>query len=278
VLKNLGVTLEEFQDNVQGIRPDTSRLAVAAHFFTHGPSSEPQDAGIKTALLGSLLVVAITIVTALPLGVGAAIYLEEYRSRGWLAWLIQLNINNLAGVPSVVYGILGGFVFVVLIFQPIARSNPEFAARNALGGGLTLALLTLPVVIVSAQEAIRAVPVSIRHGALALGATRWQVVWHHVLPYAFPGILTGTILAICRAIGEAAPLLLFGALLYVDQPPGLFDRFTVLPMQIFGWADRPQPVWRYNMAFASVVLVGMLLILNAVAIFLRQRAQRRMKW
>jgi phosphate transport system permease protein len=151
---------------------------------------------------------------------------------------------------------------------------------------LTLGLLTLPVVIVSAQEAIRAVPSSIRHGAYALGATQWQVIWHQVLPLARPGILTGTILAVSRAIGEAAPLVLFGALLFVNQDPSLFSRFTILPMQIFGWADRPDisvdgqsvEIWRYNAAMASVVLLVTLLALNAVAIFLRNRAQRRTRW
>jgi ABC-type phosphate transport system permease subunit len=196
---------------------------------------------------------------------------------------------------------------------------PAIAARNVLGGGLTLALLTLPVVIVSAQEAIRAVPPSIRHGAYALGATQWQVIWHHVLPLARPGILTGTILAVARAIGEAAPLILFGALLLVQQEPSLFSRFTIMPMQIFGWVDRPTPalpapleqqvastmgllagatpatplaacasaayvptqsieIWRYNAAMASILLLIVLLGLNAVAIVLRNRAQRKMRW
>jgi phosphate transport system permease protein len=152
--------------------------------------------------------------------------------------------------------------------------EPAIAARNLLGGGMTLALLTLPVIIVGAQEAIRAVPVSLRHGAMALGATRWQVVAHHVLPQAFPGILTGVILALARAIGEAAPLVMFGATLFVDQDPTLFSRFTVLPMQIFDWTGRPEAIWRYNAALASLVLMVALLGINGVAIYLRQRAQR----
>jgi phosphate transport system permease protein len=175
---------------------------------------------------------------------------------------------------------------VELVFKPLTLQFPHIAARNALGGGLTLGLLTLPVIIVSAQEAIRAVPSSIRHGAYALGATKWQVIWGLVLPLARPGILTGTILSVSRAIGEAAPLVLFGALLFVNQDPSLFSRFTVLPMHIFGWADRPAitmegqavDIWRYNAALASVVLLVVLVLLNAAAILLRNRAQRKMQW
>ncbi|MCI0642554.1 MAG: phosphate ABC transporter permease PstA [Gemmataceae bacterium] len=267
---------------------DTSGWGVFTYFLTHGPSSQPQDAGIYPALLGSLWVGLITLLFAVPVGVGAALYLEEYKHAGWLGKLIQVNINNLAGVPSVVYGILGAFVFVELIFKHMENAYPNagIAARNVLGGGLTLGLLTLPVVIVAAQEAIRAVPSSIRHGAYALGATHWQVIWNNVLPMARPGILTGTILSLSRAIGEAAPLVLFGALLFVNQDPSLFSRFTVMPMQIFGWADRPAltfdgetiEIWRFNAAMAIVVLMVMLLAMNAVAIVLRNRAQRRMRY
>ncbi|MCI0379460.1 MAG: phosphate ABC transporter permease PstA, partial [Gemmataceae bacterium] len=267
---------------------ETSGWSVFTHFLSHGPSSQPQDAGIYPALLGSLWVGLITLLFAVPVGVGAALYLEEYKHSGWLGKLIQVNINNLAGVPSVVYGILGAFVFVELIFKQLENAYPDsgIAARNVLGGGLTLGLLTLPVVIVAAQEAIRAVPSSIRHGAYALGATHWQVIWHNVLPMARPGILTGTILSLSRAIGEAAPLILFGALLFVNQDPSLFTRFTILPMQIFGWADRPAvtvdgetiEIWKYNAAMAIVVLMVMLLAMNAVAIVLRNRAQRRMRY
>jgi phosphate transport system permease protein len=175
---------------------------------------------------------------------------------------------------------------VELIFKPLEAAGAAVAARNVLGGGLTLGLLTLPVVIVAAQEAIRAVPVTVRHGAYALGATRWQVIWHHVLPLARPGILTGTILALARAVGEAAPLVLFGALLFVNEDPGLFSRFTILPMQIFGWADLPAviegdervEIWRYNAAMASLLLLTVLLALNAVAIVLRSRTQLKTKW
>ncbi len=270
----------------RGLRPDTSSLALLSHFLSQGPSNQPQDAGVYPALLGSLWMALITLLFAVPIGVGAALYLEEYKSSGPLGYLIQININNLAGVPSVVFGILGAYVFVEMIFKPLEHSYPDIAARNVLGGGLTLGLLTLPVIIVSAQEAIRAVPSSIRQGAYALGATKWQVIWHQVLPLARPGILTGTILALSRAVGEAAPLVLFGALLFVNQDPSLFSRFTVLPMQIFGWADRPaiavdgQPleIWRYNAALASILLLLILLALNGIAIFLRNRAQRRTRW
>lgn len=261
-----------------GLRPTTSAPALFGNFLVGDPSNEPQDAGVLPALLGSVWMAVITLLAAVPLGVGAAIYLEEYRQKSWLARLIQVNINNLAGVPSVLYGVLGAFVFVELIFRPMEDQYPGIAARNVLGGGLTLALLTLPVIIVSAQEAIRAVPVSIRHAALALGATRWQAIWHHVLPSAAPGILTGIILALSRALGEAAPLVLFGAIMFVSQYPTLFSRFTVLPMQIFDWSGRPKVEWQYNAGLASAVLVLTLLALNAVAIYLRQRAQRQMKW
>jgi phosphate transport system permease protein len=297
---------ERVKEARKGIRDDTSDLAAVAHFLTSPPSSAPEDSGILYALIGSLFMALLVLIVAVPLGVGAALYLEEYKSHGWFSRTIQVNISNLAGVPSIVYGILGAYIFVELIFKPLefyfsglpvpADSAlhrrfvhglgwilslfgiKDVAARNVLGGGLTLALLTLPVVIVAAQEAIRAVPQSIRHGALALGATRWQVVAHHVLPGAAPGIMTGTILALSRAIGEAAPLVMFGALLFVDYTPGLFSRFTILPMQIFGWTDRPKDAWKFNAGAASLLLLITLLLINAVAIYFRQRAQRYMKW
>jgi phosphate transport system permease protein len=287
-IKDLKATAEEARFDLEhSLRPDAGTLALVRHFLFHGPSNEPQDVGIFPALLGSLWIAAITILFAVPVGVGAALYLEEYRRNNWLGQIIQVNINNLAGIPSVVYGILGGFVFVELIFKPLATWHPGIAPRNVLGGGLTLGLLTLPVIIVSAQESIRAVPRSIREGAYALGATRWQVTWHQVLPMAKPGILTGTILALSRAIGEAAPLVLFGALQFVDQQPSLLSRFTVLPLQIFGWSDRPpievpgyaEPVnvGHSIAALASVLLLVVLLSLNALAIYLRNRAQQRVR-
>jgi phosphate transport system permease protein len=217
---------------------------------------------------------------AVPVGVGAALYLEEYKQSGRLQHIIQLNINNLAGVPSVVYGILGSFVFVGMIFRPLSQAYPNsFSARNLVGGGLTLGLMTLPVVIVAAQEAIRAVPQSIRHGAYALGATRWQTIWTLVLPSARPGILTGTILAVSRAIGEAAPLVLFGANLLVSSAPQpLSSPFTVLPLQIYNWAERSdEDIWKGVAAMAIVVLLILLLSLNALAIYFRNRAQRTLR-
>jgi phosphate transport system permease protein len=286
--KDLEPTVAEMKRAAtRDLRTNTSPPALFWYFLTHGaaPLDKPQDAGIWYSLLGSLWVGLITVLFAVPVGVGAAVYLEEYRTNGWLSRVIQVNINNLAGVPSVVYGILGAFVFVGLIFRPLESNT--IAARNVLGGGLTLGLLTLPVVIVAAQEAIRSVPSSIRHGAIALGATRWQTTARTVLPMSLPGILTGTILALSRAIGEAAPLLLFGAIMYVDQEPSLFSRFTVLPMQIFGWARRfpittPDgtsiDAWRNNAAMASVVLLVTLLAMNALAIYLRNRAQRRARY
>lgn len=269
-----------------GIRENPTSWNILYYYLTHGTSNEPQNSGIYPALLGSLWIALITILFAVPVGVGAALYLEEYRSSNWFGKLVQININNLAGVPSVVYGILGAFVFVELVFKPIAANYPNISARNLLGGGLTLGLLTLPVIIVAAQEAIRAVPRSIREGAYALGATRWQVTWLQVLPQARPGILTGTILAISRAIGEAAPLVLFGALLVVNQAPSLFSQFSVLPLQIFEWAGRPPmqisneekvEIWRYNAAMASIVLLLLLLTLNAFALYLRSRS-RKIRW
>lgn len=280
---------EMIRERDAGLRTDTAPASIFFHFLFSGPApiSAPQNAGIVPALVGSLLVSLLTIAFAVPIGVGAAIYLEEYRSNNLMGRIIQLNINNLAGVPSVVYGILGGLVFVEYIFKPLTFQFDWITARNTLGGGMTLALLTLPVVIVAAQEAIRAVPNSIRQGAYALGATRWQTIWRQVLPLAWPGIMTGTILALSRAIGEAAPLVLFGALQYVDQMPTLFSKFTVLPMQIFEWASRPpqvlddgvaHDVWRANAGMACVVLLIMLLGLNAIAIVVRNRAQRRIKF
>lgn len=305
-LQNERITIREQKKVADMPLRDTSTWGVFRDFLTSGPASEAHNAGIFTALLGSLWVAGITVLFAVPVGVGAALYLEEYRTAGWLGNLIQININNLAGVPSVVYGILGGWVFVTIfsaiennqsqLVQALAEESaatlslwdriclllPAVSSRNVLGGGLTLGLLTLPVVIVSAQEAIRAVPSSIRHGAYALGATQWQTIWHNVLPMARPGILTGTILSLSRAIGEAAPLVLFGALLFVDQNPGPFTRFTVLPMQVFSWAERPAEggieIWRYNAAMAILVLLVVLMAMNAIAIILRNRAQKRMRY
>ena len=237
-------------------------------FITSFPSRFPERAGIQAALLGSIYVVAIAGSLAFILGVGAAIYLEEYATRNRFAAIIQTNIANLAGVPSIVYGILGLEIFV--------RSLG--LGKSVIAGGFTLALLVLPVVIIVAEEAIRAVPSSIREGGYALGATRWQAIWHLVLPQAFPGILTGVILAVSRAIGETAPLIVMGALTFVPfSPDGLFSRFTVLPIQIFNWVSRPQEGFHEAAAAGIIVLLILLLSMNAVAILLRNKFQKRLE-
>jgi phosphate transport system permease protein len=237
-------------------------------FITSFPSRFPERAGIQAALLGSIYVVVIAGSLAFTLGVGAAIYLEEYAARNWFARVVQTNIANLAGVPSIVYGILGLEIFV--------RSLG--LGKSVIAGGFTLALLVLPIVIIAAQEAIRAVPPSIREGGYALGATRWQTIWHLVLPQAFPGILTGAILAVSRAIGETAPLIVMGALTFVPfSPDGLLSRFTVLPIQIFNWVSRPQEGFHEAAAAGIIVLLILLLSMNAVAIFLRNKFQKRME-
>jgi len=236
-------------------------------FLRNGQSRFPDRTGIKPALYGSLWVLLITAVVSFPLGVGTAIWLEEYAPNSRLKKLIQTNIANLAGVPSIVYGMLGLAIFVRAMAM----------GRSVLAAGFTLALLILPVIIIASQEAIRAVPSSIRLGAYALGATRWEMIRHHVLPIALPGILTGTILALSRAIGEAAPLIIVGALAFVPLPPrGLLDDFTVIPIQIFNWVSRPQREFQEIAAAGSIVLLVVLLTLNAAAIYLRNRYSR--KW
>ena len=233
------------------------------------PSSLPDNAGIQSALFGTLWVMGVVAVTCIPIGVGAAVYLEEYaNSERWYNRLIELNIQNLAAVPSIVYGILG-LAFLVRGFADLGQV--------VLAGGLTLSLLVLPIVIIASREAIRAVPGSIRQGSMALGATKWQTVRRQVLPAAIPGIATGTILALSRAIGEAAPLVLLGGLTFITfNPEGLDSQFTVLPIQIFNWISRPQEEFKVLAAAAIVVLLLMLIAMNAVAIYLRNRYQR--KW
>jgi phosphate transport system permease protein len=234
-------------------------------FLTSFPSRRPELAGIKGALLGSIYVVGIAGLVAFALGLSAAIYLEEYAARNWFARLVQINIANLAGVPSIVYGILGLEIFV--------RSLD--LGKSVLAGGLTMALLVLPIIIIAAEEALRAVPSSLRAGAFALGASRWQAIWHVVLPQAFPGILTGVILAVSRAMGEAAPLIVMGALTFVPfAPDSPLSRFTVLPIQIFNWTSRPQAGFQEAAAAAIIVLLILLLLMNGVAVFLRNKFQR----
>ncbi|MBW3628581.1 MAG: phosphate ABC transporter permease PstA [Gemmatimonadetes bacterium] len=231
-------------------------------FLTSFPSRFAARAGIKAALLGSLWVLGFTTLFSFPLGVATAIWLEEYAPRNAWTQFVQMNIANLAAVPSIVYGILGLAVFV----RALALE------RSVLAGALTLTLLILPVIIISAQEAIRAVPNSIRLGAYALGATRWQTVQRQVFPVALPGVLTGTILALSRAIGETAPLIMIGALAYVPfAPDGPLDEFTVLPIQIFGWISRPQVEFHRLAAAGILVLVVVLMAFNLVAVLLRNR-------
>lgn len=235
-------------------------------FINSFPSRKPEEAGIKAALWGTIWLMGLTAAFAIPLGVGAAIYLEEYAPRNWLAAVIQTNIANLAGVPSIIYGILGLALFV----------RAMELGRSVLAGSLTMALLVLPIIIIASQEALRAVPKSLREAAYAVGASRWQVVSRQVVPAALPGMLTGIILGLSRAIGETAPLIMIGALLFVPfTPSGPMDRFTVLPIQIFNWASRPQPGFRENAAAGIIVLLAVLLSMNAVAIALRNRFQAR---
>jgi len=249
-------------------------------FVTTPASDKPELAGVRTAVLGSIWLVVITVLFAVPVGVGAAIYLEEFAKPTRINDLIQTNINNLAGVPSIVYGMLG-LAILVRLLEPIT-SGSLFGAgapngRTILSAGLTLGLLTLPVVIISSQEAIRAVPNSLRNAGLGLGATKWQTVRSQVLPVAVPGILTGTILAVARAIGETAPLILVGAASFITvSPNGPFSQFTALPIQIFQWTSFPQEEWRHLAAAASLVLLVLLLTLNAVAVILRNRYSRRL--
>jgi phosphate transport system permease protein len=246
------------------VRDGASRLSW--DFLKGFPSRFATRSGIKPALYGSIWTLVLTAAAAFPIGVGTAIWLEEYAPDNRFTRLIQTNIANLAGVPSIVYGILGLALFV------------RFAAlgRSVLAGALTLALLILPVIIIASQEAIKAVPSSIRLGAYALGATRWETIRYHVLPLALPGVLTGTILALSRAVGEAAPLILIGALAFVPfVPNGPLDEFTVIPIQVFNWVSKPQPAFHEIAAAGSIVLLVLLLSLNAVAIVLRNRYSRK---
>lgn len=278
-------------------------------FLTSFDSRHPEQAGILAGLWGSLWLILITILLSVPIGIGAGIYLEEYAGDGWLKRLIQLNLANLAGVPSIVYGILGLTVFVrmlglfqqneqVLKFSLLITTVrvPLPLGRTVISGSATLSLLILPVIIVAVQEALRAVPPSIRHASYALGATRWQTIRHQVLPAAIPGILTGVILAVSRAIGETAPLVMIGALTYVAFTPGditgvgdvvndpgslaraPFDTFTALPIQIFNWVSRPQPEYQHVAAAGILVLLVALLLLNGVAIYIRHRFQGGVRW
>ncbi len=235
-------------------------------FITNYPAPRAGEAGLKSAIMGTIWLMGLTAIFTVPVGVGAAVYLEEYAPKNRLTTLIEINISNLAGVPSIVYGLLGLAIFV------------QFLAldRTLLAGALTLALLILPIVILASREAIRAVPSSHRDAAYALGATQWEVTRRVVLPSAVPGILTGAILAMSRAIGEAAPVLAISALVFITfVPTSPLDRFTVLPIQIFNWTSRPQDDFRGLAAAGIIVLLVILLSMNAVAIYLRNRFQVR---
>lgn len=239
-------------------------------FLTSSPSRIPAKAGILPALVGTLWVTLLVALISLPIGIGAAIYLEEYAGRGRIARLLKINISNLAGVPSIVYGIFGLAIFV---------RGLDFG-RTVFAASLTLSLLILPVVIISSAEALKAVPPSQREAAYALGATRWQVIRRALLPAAAPGILTGIVLAVARAVGETAPLILIGAVTFVTFVPTnpFEDKYTVLPIQIFNWANRPQEAFLEISAAAILVLIAIMLLLNGAAIYLRARLSRGLQW
>ena len=251
-------------------------------FLTSTPSRFPERAGILTAWVGSVLVMLVTALAAVPLGVGTALYLEEYAPQNWFTELIEINIANLAGVPSIVYGLMALGLFVY-----------EFRlGASILSAGLALALLVLPIVIITTREAIRSVPAAIREAAYALGASKWQTLRDHVLPYSLGGMLTGLIIALSRAIGETAPLITIGALSFIaflPHPPlqaafpyvsfqWLLDPFTVLPIQIFNWVSRPQAAFHLNAAAAGLILMGMTLAMNALAIYVRHRFRKTIQW
>ncbi len=234
------------------------------HFLTEFASRKPEEAGIKAALVGSIWLMGLTAAFAIPVGVAAAVYLEEYAPENWLTRIIEVNISNLAGVPSIVYGLLGLTLFVQWLSL----------GRSLLSGALTLGLLVLPIVILASREAIRAVPRTYREAAYAMGATDWEVTKLVVLPAALPGILTGAILAMSRALGEAAPIIAISALAYITfLPNDPMDRFTVLPIQIFNWVSRPQAEFQSLAAAGIIVLLVILLSMNSVAIYLRNRYQ-----
>ena len=241
--------------------------ALSTTLFTEPPSSLPEEAGARPAILATLYLGGLVLLLSVPIGILTAIYLEEYADRTrWWNKLIEVNIQNLAAVPSIIYGILG----LAFIVRGIGIGRVVFA------GALILTLVVLPTVVVASREAIRAVPDSIRQGAFALGATKWQVVWRQVLPAAIPGIATGSILALSRAVGETAPLLMVGATVYVAFNPELFGAYTALPIQIYSWVRLPDPEFQTIAAAGAIVLLGIVLAMNAVAIFLRNRY--RQKW
>lgn len=238
-------------------------------FLMNLPSRFAEQSGIYSAWIGTVWVLVLTTIISFPLGVGAGIYLEEYGKKSRMATFLEINIANLAGVPSIIYGLLGLEVFVRIMQM----------GNSILAGALTLALLILPIIIVSTREAISAVPSSIRDASNALGASKWQTIWNQVLPASFGGILTGVILALSRAVGETAPLIVVGALAYVPfAPQGPLDEFTVLPIQIFNWVSRPQHEFVINAAAAIIVLLLITFMMNGIAVYLRNRWQSKMNW
>ena len=253
---------------VDVVRDGSTMLSL--NFLTSFPSQIfPENGGIYPALIGSLWLLGLTMVISVPLGLGAAVYLEEYAQDTLINRIIEINISNLAGVPSVIYGLLGLGIFVELL-------APVTGGGSVLTGALTLSLLILPVIIVATREALRAIPGSIREGGYALGATQWEVIWSHLLPRAMPGALTGIILALSRAVGEAAPILVVGVSLYQTYATaGPFDGYMALPTQIYDWISRPQQVFQDSAAAGIVVAMAVLLLANAFAIWLRNRYQQR---
>ena len=237
--------------------------------LTSLPSRNPDEAGVYVALVGSLYLIALTALFSVPIGIGCAIYLEEYSPNSWWRKLIQLNISNLAGVPSIVYGILGLGLFVRTLQLE----------RSILSGALTLSLVVLPIVILASQEALRAVPGTIRQASYALGATKWQTVWFQVLPAALPGMMTGVILAIARALGEAAPLVVVGAATYLNfTPQSLSDKFTAMPLLIYYWAEHSKEEFHGLASAAIILLLVVLIIMNAGAVWVRSKYGKRIKW
>jgi len=255
---------------------------INTQFLTDFPSRRPAEAGILSAWVGTTLVMFVTALLAIPLGVGAGLYLEEYAAKNWVSDLIEINVSNLAGVPSIIYGLLalGFFVYGLGMGQTV------------LVGGMVLALLILPIVVVATREAVRAVPSGLRESAYGLGCNRWQVVWSYVLPSARPGILTGAIVGLSRAIGETAPIITIGALTFIAFLPTspfiaefpfisfkwVLDPFTVMPIQMFNWTSRPEEAFQFNAAAAGVVLLAMTLLMNGIAIWLRYRIRKTIKW
>jgi phosphate transport system permease protein len=282
--------VEQLREELTELKPKEASEAsfeykswISTRFLSSPQNSDPLLAGLRTAILGSLWIIGITMLFAIPIGIGAAVYLEEFANQEfWINKVIQTNINNLAAIPSIIYGMLGLTIFVRWL-GPIT-SGAAFGygdlnainGRTILSGGLTLGLLVLPIVIINSQEAIRAVPDSLRQAGYGLGATKLQTIWAHVLPNAIPGILTGTILAVSRAFGETAPLIVVGVSTFITvDPSNIFSQFTSLPAQIYQWTSKPQDVWRNLAAAAIIALMVLLLALNALAILLRNKYSKK---